>query len=116
MGWYCSQSCRGAAPKPPSTFRTPESTKAERIRANGLVNMRIRRGAMKRPASCQFCGKLGRVDAHHPDYRQPDLVAFLCRRDHMRCHHDADFERRVAERVRLIQVPESKRAAAGGVV
>jgi hypothetical protein len=116
MGFYCSQRCRSRAPRPPSTFRTPESTKAERVRANGLVNMRIRRGAMKRPKACQFCGKVGRVDAHHPDYQQPDLVAFLCRSDHMRCHNDASFEKTVAEKVRLIQVPESKHAtaAAGG--
>lgn len=81
-------------------FHTPESTKSERVRANGLVNMRIRRGSMERPSACQMCGKSGKVDAHHPDYSQPDLVAFLCRSCHMLSHRDADFEKRAAKKAR----------------
>lgn len=62
------------------------SDKATKLRANGLVNMRIRRGKLARPDRCQDCGKVGRVDGHHPDYSQPDRVEWLCRRCHATRH------------------------------
>ena len=65
---------------------TPESEPAERIRANGLVNMRVRRGAMARPDRCTQCGNRGRVDAYHEDYSKPDAVEWLCRSCHMKRH------------------------------
>lgn len=88
-GVTCSSLCRNrfnlrkanAQPRP-----TPTSTKPERVRAAGLVNMRIRRGAMERPPACTQCGKMGRVDAHHEDYAKPDQVEFLCRSCHMKRH------------------------------
>jgi hypothetical protein len=85
-GRYCSRKCAGHAPKRAVPFFTPPSTKKERIRANGLINMRIRRGAMERPNACQRCNKEGRVDGHHDDYSQPDKVVFLCRSCHVLRH------------------------------
>jgi hypothetical protein len=86
--------CRGraglAARK--AVFHTPDSTKAERIRANGLVNMRQKRGTFKKPKTCMKCGrKPSRIDSHHPDYSKPAEVVFLCRSCHMKAHHDAAF-------------------------
>lgn len=88
-GVLCSLKCSGrfnlrkanGAPR-----LTPESTFKERVRAAGLINMRIRRGAMERPPACTQCGKVGRVDAHHEDYTKPDQVEFLCRSCHMKRH------------------------------
>jgi hypothetical protein len=77
---------------------TPESTKAERVRANGLLNRRIKLGWFDRPAACQHCGKPGKVDGHHPDYQQPDLCVFLCRSCHMKAHRYPDFEKAVAQK------------------
>ncbi len=71
---------------------TPESTKAERIRANGLVNSRKQSGWFKPPTNCMKCGvRKPRLDSHHPDYSKPDEVVWLCRSCHMRAHRQADF-------------------------
>jgi hypothetical protein len=87
-GLYCCRKCAGHAPRRPAPFATPPATKAERIRANGLVNMRVRRGAMERPDRCQQCGKVGRVDGHHDSYTAPGEVMWLCRSHHMLRHRD----------------------------
>lgn len=103
---YCSRRCAAKAPRPGTHFRTPESTKAERVRANGLVNMRLRLGHFTKPDACTRCGAKKRLDAHHPDYSEPDLVAFLCRSCHVLAHNRPEVEAEVAQLVR--------RAAKGG--
>ncbi len=92
---FCSTACTNAARKGVSvgsgTFVTPDSTKAERIRANGLVNKRIKLGWFTRPTKCARCPADGRTDAHHGDYMQPGTVAFVCRSCHMREHHNPGY-------------------------
>jgi hypothetical protein len=92
-GTFCSRACaiasrKGRVPKSMLTFVTPESTKAERIRANGLVNMRLRRGWFTKPAICMCCGAKPVRDSHHVDYTKPDEVHWLCRSCHMRVHQN----------------------------
>jgi hypothetical protein len=82
-GKFCSAKCAGYTHE----VTTPPSEKIARVRANGLINERIKAGTLKRPDSCQQCGKAGRVDAHHEDYSKPDAVEFLCRSCHMKRHH-----------------------------
>lgn len=91
----CSQ-CRRSAGGLNSTAFTPESSKSDRVRANGLINKRIKLGKIKRPSRCQYCGQPARTDGHHPDYRRPDLIVFLCRSCHMKAHHNKAFEAEVA--------------------
>lgn len=89
-GWdrHCSLECGRIGRK--AGFVTPESTKAERLRANGLVNMRLRRGWFTRPKACQVCGTdARRLDMHHRDYSKPEEVHFLCRGCHIRVHRNA---------------------------
>lgn len=93
---YCSLSCRniasrGQLPACVERFITPPSTKAQRIRANGLVNMRERRGWFVAPTNCQKCGVKKRLDKHHPDYTKPDEVYFVCRSCHMLTHQDPAY-------------------------
>jgi hypothetical protein len=112
-GRYCTPACcyawRRGKPAP-HTFR-PESTENERVRANGLVNMRLRRGADTRPSNCQKCGRGNCViDGHHPDYNEPDLIAFLCRSCHMLAHRDRAFEAEVAAIAR--RVSKTRKAGA----
>jgi hypothetical protein len=78
---FCSRSCSGRQILRPVHF-TPESTKQERSRANGLINQRVRRKALIVPLTCEQCGKSCRPDAHHDDYSQPDKVRWLC----LSCH------------------------------
>jgi hypothetical protein len=64
----------------------PESTRAERIRANGLINSWVRRGRIVRPKHCETCGCRCKPDGHHRDYSQPEMVVWLCRSCHMAEH------------------------------
>jgi len=75
---------------------TPESTSADRVRANGLINKRIKLGKIDRPGQCQHCAKPSKTDGHHPDYSKPELIVFLCRSCHMKAHRDKAFEAEVA--------------------
>lgn len=89
-GRFCSRECDGQSKlgKPTPGFTTPDSTRAERIRANGRVNMRLKRGWFVKPCRCQKCGRWARLDSHHPDYQKPDEVVWLCRSCHMLAHQD----------------------------
>lgn len=86
----CSLRCAASDPERLAKIRaskvTPESSRQLRVRAQGLVNSRIKRGAIERPNACAECGKVGRVDAHHEDYAKPAEVEFLCRSCHMKRH------------------------------
>jgi hypothetical protein len=71
----------------PFTWRPVSNChKRKKIRANGLINMRIRRGLLKRQKACQECGRACRTDAHHDDYSRPEAVTFLCRSCHAKRH------------------------------
>ncbi len=80
---FCSLSCKAKAMPAFRAIDVPEATK---IRANGLINMRVRRGSIKRPEACTKCGKPGKVDGHHDDYSKPGEVQWLCRSCHMKRH------------------------------
>lgn len=69
-------------------YTTPISSKAERIRANGLVNKRLKLGWFTRPTKCNACGRGGRISGHHHDYTLPDQVRWLCHGCHIRAHID----------------------------
>jgi len=73
-----------------------DGTRAEKLRANALVNKRVRRGRLARPTACTHCGKEGRVDAHHEDYAKPADIEWLCRSCHMKRHHRRNTEERTA--------------------
>lgn len=92
-GKFCGAKCA-------NTFRgkmaTAAGDRAEKIRANGLINERIKRGEMFRPEACENCGRAGRVDAHHPDYCQPETIVFLCRSCHAKAHHHPEIAASVA--------------------
>lgn len=97
-GKYCSRSCKsrsriGIPTGRPISFTTPESTKPQRIRANGLINARLRDGRLVRPTTCAKCHRPCKPDSHHPDYSMPQRIAWLCRSCHMKCHHNPSFER-----------------------
>jgi hypothetical protein len=85
---YCSRACFHASMrgKIRTDFETPESTRKDRIRAQGLVNSRVKRGLLARKCQCEECGDVGRMDAHHEDYTKPDMVEWLCRKCHTKRH------------------------------
>ena len=83
-GQYCSVNCKSAAGGRAlaKTYPSMKREPGEGVRANGLINMRIRRGRLIRPDRCEQCGRLGKVDAHHADYAKPAEVQWLCRPCH----------------------------------
>lgn len=59
----------------------------DRARAQQRVSNHIRRGLIRRPATCPVCRDSSRpIEAHHPDYSQPLLIAWSCRDCHMAVH------------------------------
>lgn len=97
---FCSYACAGREHirALQESFRTPFSDKRERLAAAGLINMRVRRGHLIRPGSCNQCGKKCKPDGHHMDYSKPDEVSWLCRSCHMKVH-------RKEQKIREHQVP-----------
>ena len=90
---FCSQDCHHAATKA-QPFRAVEKfisqsdDKRLKVRANGLINKRIKMGLIVRPEFCEVCNIRSKVDACHIDYAQPDVVTFACRSCHMKSHYD----------------------------
>lgn len=99
-------------------FTRAESTAAERVRANGLINKRIKDGKLERPKACAFCGKECRPDAHHPDYQNhPERVVWVCRSHHMQAHHRPEFNRQLmayAVDTGAVDTRYSRRKSIGG--
>lgn len=57
-----------------------ENKKINRFKINARfrVTNAIRRGKMIRGTKCEVCGKEGKMEAHHDDYKKPLEVKWLC--------------------------------------
>lgn len=53
-----------------------------------VVKVAIRKGLLVKPDNCSHCGRGGRIGGHHPDYRKPLYVIWLCESCHMCLHWD----------------------------
>ena len=70
-------------------FENPSQTvyvslaEAKKI-CHGLVSKAVKRGTLKRPATCTHCGNPSpeTIQGHHPDYRKPLEVIWLCKKCH----------------------------------
>lgn len=82
----CSKRCACVLGSQGRRCYTPESTKKERMRANGFINIRVKCGKIKRPGKCQLCGRNRNTESHHADYKKPNEVSWLCRSCHMKKH------------------------------
>lgn len=66
--------------------RWPERD-AQKRRATAMVNIRVRRGTMIRPAQCVECQRSDLpIEAHHDDYSRPLVVRWLCTSCHDNQH------------------------------
>ena len=50
-------------------------------RARAKINNALRSGQIKK-SPCEICG-IEKVEAHHPDYRSPLKIRWLCRKHHL---------------------------------
>lgn len=55
-----------------------------KIKARNLLQAAVRRGKII-PQPCKECG-IKKVDGHHPDYKKPYEVVWLCRSHHSKLH------------------------------
>src|SRR5580698_1884754 len=55
--------------------------------ANNIVWRYIGYGKLVRPSSCQRCGRISAIHAHHHDYSKPLDVEWLCIYCHELIHH-----------------------------
>ena len=75
-------------------YYATERTRSARYQRRNRVKVRVRRrvwaalkaGRLVRPDHCVNCGLVCKPEAHHPDYKKPFEVEWLCRP----CHVIAD--------------------------
>jgi hypothetical protein len=59
------------------------SNNIEKFTAKYTINQLVRKNMIKRPSICSFCGKKNHlIEGHHPDYRLPAVIIWLCRKCH----------------------------------
>lgn len=56
------------------------------LRAIAIVRNEILSGRLKRPKTCSWCNKKGRIVAHHNDYKFPLDIQWFCQPCHMVWH------------------------------
>ena len=79
--WTKKNPDKAAAYKRAHNLRHPDRAKA-RNRITSLLS----RGKIIKPTACKKCGKSGPVEAHHPDYRKPLYVIWICKPCHLQAH------------------------------
>ena len=60
--------------------------------ANQKINNGIRDGKVKRPDTCDDCGKTCKPQGHHEDYDKPLDVVWVCTRCHGKRHQTIERE------------------------
>jgi hypothetical protein len=45
-----------------------------------------KRRGMEKKSVCGLCGRIGDMVAHHEDYREPNLIVWVCRKCHGERH------------------------------
>jgi len=59
--------------------RAYRARNAEKCAARQWVSNEIQAGRLIRPTHCPKCGRVERVEAHHPDHSKPSEIEWLCR-------------------------------------
>lgn len=61
----------------------------DRVRAQRLLRIAIKRGDIVRPSTCEIagCDRTDRLHAHHVDYGRPLQAIFVCAEHHEHIHH-----------------------------
>ena len=80
-----------------------------KVRARAITVNAIRKGILKKEP-CEVCGN-EKVDTHHPDYKKPMLVKWLCRKHHMELHRNLNTQKilkMLPRKKRLFKLPTKK--------
>ncbi len=63
---------------------TPQNTQKTKCR-DALRNA-VRDKRIDKPEKCNHCGNKRKITAHHPDYKKPFIVIWLCNKCHGKMH------------------------------
>ena len=58
----------------------------DEVNISQRVRTAIKNGQLERPLVCAFCGKVGRINAHHDDYNLPFDITWVCSSCHKKLH------------------------------
>jgi hypothetical protein len=82
-------------------------------RARQMLMRAKRRGAIAPPETCQVADcNSALLIAHHPDYAQPLMVLFTCRRHHRLLHNGVALRLKAGVPARLKRIPKPETAVA----
>jgi hypothetical protein len=85
-GWYAQQG-RNRALDYQCVILSWRASHPEAVSAKTKLNYCLRSGTIRRPDSCESCGRSNaRLSAHHEDYRKPFKVQWLCSSCHKLKH------------------------------
>ena len=59
----------------------------EKYKARVSVRIALKNGVLLKPSICSNCSMEGYVEAHHPNYKKPLEVVWLCKKCHENTHH-----------------------------
>lgn len=57
-----------------------------RYHANLKLKRFFNKNKINKPSACPLCCKPTRIDAHHPDYENPEVFVWVCRSCHLKIH------------------------------
>ena len=81
--WFSSDVGKLSMAKSGKRWRKKNSHKK---RAQDLVYLAVKRGEIIPKEKCEACKSMKKIEAHHPDYKEPLQVLWLCNRCHIRLH------------------------------
>ena len=58
----------------------------DRVRVKGQLQYAVEVGKIKKPRTCENCGRETRLSGHHEDYSKPLIVTWLCSSCHKLKH------------------------------
>lgn len=64
-----------------------------KAKAHQYVLWALRLDVLKKPTTCEACGKIIKLEGHHKDYAKPLEVIWLCKLCHESEHHKDEYER-----------------------
>jgi len=61
----------------------------EKVYAKNRMQDLIKCGKVVRPEHCSLCGCVGIIHGHHPDYKKPEEVVWVCHYCHLELHKES---------------------------
>jgi hypothetical protein len=54
--------------------------------AKSMAREAYKKGKLQKPLFCEYCGQVKSLDRHHPNYKKPLQIVWLCRKCHATEH------------------------------